>query len=1170
MKVNAKRPREDQNEPPINEENRRCNVNTPINVKTINPFILFMNQCDGTPISDSINYPKLQLPDEDLDKIFTEPSNYGPQQSGLKAPISIVKVRKNAWETLSRGLETYSEEYISNKTGIYNYNSGIRIVIKKNQEGLLDEIDEQFNLCELGKVFLNSNEDEIEDSDEIIEDDDEDEDKYNTKAKGLTRENLRDSNPAMKNVDEAMLKIISILFILTNTNSDVSSNARKIIKSFIVASSAKEYLDVGQLYAICDPLIEENKKKGYESEQILNRCATRGLSIFPGQNGLNNSLTDIKVPRKPMLETIDGAATRIAANQYFTAYCKFMLKNNNNSLDASFYIDNKYVYTLSLILSNDESIILYIDSEADKKGIKNEIDTIRNLLKNENTNIQIDTCYYILKNKKIRDFLTKDIGDKLSHDSDSPKNVLLIDIEKYFIASLASFLYKYDKDNNIVEGLLDCNFDSLCHDNGESKIYRLIMILTFILKNDTQQIKRNLKDMFPSFFDLSTNNFKYDYINSTTNSTSISGQFIFLNPKETSNSKQSTKTNYYKYMDYILTYLSDDQKNIFKILASRDAHKVENGLYLRLLKKNCYVFQVLHTNLVAVVRCAKSAHKAFQPAQEELKSLKNIFKIQSLDQGVFIPHYTSCAIDAPLKHGLSLSSYDIKGLNSEVIVTAVTRNDAASQNMTNSLQYTKPICMKINIKNMKGDDDIEGTNSFTYQFMYGKTTKVFEEETIDKEIYPEDLDENYKQKYKQIISNLRDTLFFFNKRNVGPFKDEVNKAAEKILSNISSDQNAKINEKEKKSIRDALSRLNTDSICGKLTNKNSTCSLVKIKSDKIVEGKTLFLKFFIDFLSNGKNSLESKKLLINNTLKLLEFTNETKNLDNLMIDVNDFINPTNNEDNDEYNNEYNNEEYNVKRQRQIGGFDFSSFFSNNNSENQQILEPTSQPYNTEDQRMFTPLPYQTKEQQLQTPKFPQIVSPTIEPISGYDKAKGMYTKTDNKLLDKNRIISENVKLTYTSMFGKYGFDMEINEDGEYELKILNTEEDYTNYLKNYDINENTRMNINENTPMDINENTRMDINENTPMDINENTRMDINENTRMDINENRRMDINENRRMDINENSINTRGGIKKNLSKKNKRIKYKSRKNKKLKTKMTYKKKNKINKYTRAKRRSL
>ena len=57
------------------------------------------------------------------------------------------------------------------------------------------------------------------------------------------------------------------------------------------------------------------------------------------------------MPRKPMLETIDGAATRIASNALFTSYCNFTLTDpvTKQNIDATFYIDNNLVYMLSLI-----------------------------------------------------------------------------------------------------------------------------------------------------------------------------------------------------------------------------------------------------------------------------------------------------------------------------------------------------------------------------------------------------------------------------------------------------------------------------------------------------------------------------------------------------------------------------------------------------------------------------------------------------------------------------------------------------------------------------------------------------------------------------------------------------------------------------------------------------
>jgi hypothetical protein len=42
-----------------------------------------------------------------------------------------------------------------------------------------------------------------------------------------------------------------------------------------------------------------------------------------------------------------------------------------------------------------------------------------------------------------------------------------------------------------------------------------------------------------------------------------------------------------------------------------------------------------------------------------------------------------------------------------------------------------------------------------------------------------------------------------------------------------------------------------------------------------------------------------------------------------------------------------------------------------------------------------------------------------------------------------------MQYSYSTLFGNYGFDMAINEDGEYELHILDTEDQYNAYLRKY-------------------------------------------------------------------------------------------------------------------------
>ena len=203
---------------------------------------------------------------------------------GLKAPISIVKVRKAAWETLARSLIANAAKPATKTittTGIYTSDSNsITIFIQSNQGGLTyTQVNKSFNLSELSSVFANAYEDEGENSDEEddatnLDDSGLVDETKKSKKKGLTRENLNDRNVGMKNVDEAMLQIIFSLFLLSKINyvsepNKWSIKAQDILLNFITVSSEKEYLDTGQLYAICEPTIEHNKKNEYTLPKIL-------------------------------------------------------------------------------------------------------------------------------------------------------------------------------------------------------------------------------------------------------------------------------------------------------------------------------------------------------------------------------------------------------------------------------------------------------------------------------------------------------------------------------------------------------------------------------------------------------------------------------------------------------------------------------------------------------------------------------------------------------------------------------------------------------------------------------------------------------------------------------------------------------------------------------------
>ncbi len=1018
LETPAQAPEMDVAEPP---ESSKCYTSEPVNINSLNAYTQFMKKCRIEPGQDSMEGSEIPLMDNELPLLRIGESE--SVNSGLKAPISIVKVRKAAWETLARSLEAVAQEpgpkIIGLPSGIYktkglNGKPAIRIVIQANLGGLgnLRE-DAIIPLCDLSTVFANAEEDEIEDKDNIVEEEEEEDDEEGKKSikKGITRENLRDSNPKMKELDENIMRIISLLFLLYRGGGKAGEDAKRILFNFIVVSSEKEYLDTGQLYAICEPVINRNNENKYDNENILGRCEIYLSS--EDNSSLPSELLDSDrfVARKPMLETIDGAATRIASNQYFTSYCNFKLKNNEEALDASFYIDNNDIFKLSIWFSQDQTVIDIMTAEITKlsSNIQNKINKYYEVIERtyDYPSIIIDICYCILSDEDLNILLNTMVNKLIGRGI----RALMMNNEIYFMASTACFLFKYNNNPNIVENLLKCNFDSLCHDNGESKIYRLVMILIFILKNDVEEIKQNLCVMFPKYFIRGSCDWNQSIITEGVAKLVISKQKIYDNTSI-----------YGKYVDFILKGLDDNQKNIFKVLSLYAAHDVESGLYRRLLKKSSYVFPVLHAPFMIIVNLVNSADAAFGPAQQVVQSNPGVFKLSALDQGAIIPHFTICAIDAPLKHGLSLSNYDISSLDSNVMVTAVTRNDAAAQNMSKAEEYTDPICMRINIDSFQTSSDESSLDwnmeYFTYKFIYGNTIKTIVKQTV----CPPGLGALCNT-YINIVKYLEKTRFYFKKRDNGPFRDEVSRVMEVLLQRLIEDApNRGVSREQAEKFRKALSILFINAICGITTAKKPKCSDVKVTEDKMNDAKLQFLNFFIDYI-NSPESPESKAYLIEYTNKLFDFTKETRNLDNLISSANTYV-----------------------------PFIFGNQRGGRTKGGKVAIEQSISPrlgssistipsYEIKSDSPTKLVQGQTK-QSIQIQQIPS----TGEGI------KQKIITSPTKTVSINYILPDNLKLSYSSLFGNYGFSMDIDGDGEYELNILNTEEDYNRYLQRYSLN----------------------------------------------------------------------------------------------------------------------
>ena len=1018
-------------------------------------------------LSNSI--PKLQLSD-----LVTDADTKAGLISGMNAPISIVKVRKSACDTLVRELYQASKDNP-------NLMNEIKTIIKdRENDNTITNINGWLNYLMIAFEGANVNEKESINKDEEEKKEEKEVEKVPKQKFTLSRDNMNDTNTLILNADIIMFKIISSLFILFKTGSTdvIKKDAQIILYNFIVVSSVKEYLDVGQLYSILD--------KTYN-------------------NNISVDTTDpTKSYRKPMLETIDGAAARIVANQRLASYCNCKLDRNldfaSPSITVSFYIDNINVYKLATWFNNfNNTDSLFSD----------KYNTIKN-----NTTSPNDIINAFLQ---VLNILTDDF---------TPNNAVTIDIRYYFYASVACFLYESRNGiKHIKENLIELNFDSLCHDNEASKIYRMIMILIFILKNDTDKINFELTSMFPSTFKP----------NSKSKDELIS-DFV-------ENNKSKTQ-NFQIYITKMLEQLLPEQVTIFLFLLNNDYHQIETGLYRRLKNKSCYVFEVLQQSKVIISPFQNSAHDAVERAQSLLPTLKDtnyIFPLYLLHQGVIIPRNTNCAIDTSLHHGASLSIYDINELNNNVYVTAVTRNDAANNNETMSTPITTDIVMPIYIKNFIQGEIGESFvyNNFIYNFNYGnKIDNILK-------VCPFD-DTSICNQYYSIIRYLdpsKHFTFYLGKRGKAVEAKEV---LITYMDNSFGDTLLTIAEKVNKEIRDMLSKLYKSCIDHKKTKMG----------ESIQNGKTTFLNSFTGFIDKPVTPTHTNELKL--TLVMLTFNflylttilnpddmkhaipmitsfsntkggtgkrgpdgfikynlgtgkrgpdgfikyNLGKVYQNLNIDqstinklneiVTNFrsiidkirrnitdtpyaeeiekkINVTDNllianyltqnlKDNDYYNNselkDYDNYDSNLIQDEQDGG-KFS---------NQPDLISRSTFSFDKEQSTFPYRQDTIKIASAPTPTPAPTPAPAIETT-----AKGLISSTN--------LNDQTSQFTYDSLFGKYGFYMSIDSDGEYVLNVMDYEFEYKAYLKKYEPEkylEKYQDNTNDNAESNLNDATNVE------------------------------------------------------------------------------------------------
>jgi hypothetical protein len=693
-KITPKTKKIQQIQSPMVLANDSDNTNKLNDVTTINflsdnyvKFVLNENLLDRTPPAPPASIPINPI----VQSILPQLNGVFAQGliNGITGPVSLAEVRKLTFITLFRGLESLSN---GNLYG-FNYDSTTNIftIVLTKAQG------KSLNITK--PIFTYNFEDllSILDTDAIGED-------------KITRGDLVEKKtfPA----DLAMIQIMSILnFLKSSENREGISEENKqkiddIINAFILCSSTKEYLDVGQLCAIVQPTIDINVKNNWSHQSIVDRVNL----IVRGQPP-SYSL-DMMLPRKPMLETGDGSASRIAG-KYCTIYTEGTLKGFSASAGGSipFLIEDNnvnllaYFYQICSGRPNINVVIQFLTQSTSSIQLnqedKNLMTIFFQLIKSPRYNPQklADIVYKLLVNENLIGLL------KNKMEINPIQYIQRVKADLYYLFSSACFLYRCNKYRNISDLLVQNNWDAQCHDNKGCPSYRLLMIYNFLIKfvGNDQSLINEIRNMF-------------GVVINETELTTYKDAFISETNKKY---KQEVKS----IIPGLVINLSIIKQCVFYLLAQKTYDDIEESLFNRIRNDCCYIFQMrpdisnlyaspINNSITAptmlLVSFQGSAHQAYGSITREIRSPSQSNQTQyighdSINTDTIIPLSTNVAVDLSIHASLTLLAdlplytRRMNILNESMLYkTPVTINDAASAKSYPSQKYLKdPVFLPI-------------------------------------------------------------------------------------------------------------------------------------------------------------------------------------------------------------------------------------------------------------------------------------------------------------------------------------------------------------------------------------------------------------------------------------------------------------------------------------------
>lgn len=693
-----------------------------------------MEQCDFTPeiIKSSFENSNWMEMEARTDRTFgsilplLQDTPQKTLKEGLEAEITLANIRIQTIKVVYRGL-----------CNLNNHNN--RIFIKKGWKFTFQSPQSRkpFGTVDFEYFFVNENK--------------------------INRDDL--SSSIMRNVDYYMLISISFLEYLLSppaitNDADFIKLINEVLDSFTLCSSGKEYLDVGQLYAI----VKYNNvyNKYYNNSNPPVAIDRQEVSIPPNRqsvptfwttNDINKRVANIKeiysmtcdinkivalysieglgfniqIPKRPFFETHDGAAATISG-RYFNVYTEStILSTTEPRWDQTMRTVRTSPGSVTYLF--DQMNVLYLcyflNSIIDSQAIINEIwgDADATDLINYTAIELSKLIILVLRDQRLNWIIKKAIlFDLFFYLLNYPHNNTIGKIIEYYnltydkfsqrlyiypvLYHLISSVFYFDnalRKPNYQFNLINNNLDSLCHDNKNSDIYRLLMIYNVIKKSDEQDLLNHLSETFH----LSSTNPPYDNIWPSDDPiyNNVSEQVPGLDSIPDNYLDNGTRTKIYRFVTDLISNFSSLQKRIFNRLATIPYQDIQYYLFNNMLSNCCYVFNV-----------GVEIEREFVPTTEDrilLISFKRSINLPpygipdtntpiplpisaysrestTFRTGRIIPQNTRCVCDLAVSSEKSLTTYDLVSEpdnNNIFNITPVTFNDAASAATKPTVQY---------------------------------------------------------------------------------------------------------------------------------------------------------------------------------------------------------------------------------------------------------------------------------------------------------------------------------------------------------------------------------------------------------------------------------------------------------------------------------------------------